>query len=476
MGGALVLGTNPRKGPETHQTFEMHIPHASSAGGELRISLATLSTIAIVALTTTCLVEPANALDLDGTDGLNTETVASRERIKDWDNIKQYGAERVLEDRDRQHVAAEGVRAGSYLIFPSADANVIFDDNIFNRDADKHSDIKFELAPEVQFNSRLPRHALNFSLNGKLVSYLENTEQNYENIGATVGGALHFDHAHTLSASILSELTHDERGSITAPKSALGPIPVFHNRISAGITRDVGRLYGTVYATAETFDYKDVRAVDGSILDQDTRDTEIYSAQLRAGYRFSPGYDFISKVRLLRQYNTGFGNQSMDSHGYEAVGGLAFETNPLLRWRVVGGVGLRDFDDPALDNILTTLAEAQMQWLPTQRMTITGKLKREIIDTVSAEDGGRVETSLSGRVDYDIYNNLVLSVGGSYSQAEFFGTTREDDALTGKISLNYFLNKNWLFTFAYEHEFRDSTQDIFDSSRNRYLIGAKMKF
>ncbi len=471
MGGTSAVD-NLRKTPRhTAPKSKMHIQRLGDKFSRHR-PIATL----IVVIATMLIAKNVVALDLDGTDGLNTDTIASRERLKDYDNIKQYGAERVLEDRDRAHVTAEGLRAGNYLIFPSVGADVIFDDNIFNRDADKHSDIKFVLTPDVKFSSRLPRHVLDFSLNGKIVSYAENTEQNYENIGATIGGALHFDHAHTLSANILTELTHDERGSITAPNAALGPIPVFHNRFSAGITRDVGRLYGTVFATAETFDYQDVRAVDGSVLDQDNRDTEIYSAQLRAGYRFSPGYDFISKLRLLRQYNTGFGNQSMDSNGYEVVGGLAFESNPLFRWRFVAGVGLRDFDEADQDNILTTLGEAQVQWLPTQRTTVTGNLKREIIDTISAEDGGRVETSLTGRLDYDIYNNVVLSLSAGYSQAEFFGTTREDETIGGKISLNYFMNKNWLFTFAYEHEFRDSTQDIHDSTRNRYLVGAKMQF
>ncbi len=34
----------------------------------------------------------ARALDLDGTEGLITETIASRERLKDYDNIKKYTA------------------------------------------------------------------------------------------------------------------------------------------------------------------------------------------------------------------------------------------------------------------------------------------------------------------------------------------------------------------------------------------------
>lgn len=433
-------------------------------------------TAIIVVAAATFITGKAVALDLDGNQGLITDTIANRERLKDYDNIKSYGAERVLQDRDRTYVNPEGFRAGNYLILPSVGTDVIFDDNIFGRDADKISDIRFELTPEVKFTSRLPRHVLNFSLDGKIVSYEENTDQNYENIKAVADGALHFDHAHTLAVHFLSELAHEERGSITAPLTARGPIPVFHNHITAGITRDVGKLYGTLSATAESFDYQDVRAVNGSELDQDGRDTEIISGQLRAGYRFSPGYEFVSKLRMLRQYNAGIGEFSMDSMGYEVLGGLAFETNPLLRWRILGGVGLREFDATEVDNVVTSLAEGQVEWLPTQRMTVYGNLRREIIDTVGAENGGRIQTSVDGRVDYDVYNNIVLSLSGGYSQAEFIGSTRSDETLTGRIGVQYFMNKNWLFTFAYEHEFRDSTNDVFDATRNRYLIGAKLQF
>ncbi|MFN3868973.1 MAG: hypothetical protein ACK4MF_07910, partial [Hyphomicrobiaceae bacterium] len=50
--------------------------------------------LTIVAAASLALAFDAVALDLDGTDGLITETIASRERLKDYDNIKKYGAER----------------------------------------------------------------------------------------------------------------------------------------------------------------------------------------------------------------------------------------------------------------------------------------------------------------------------------------------------------------------------------------------
>ena len=415
------------------------------------------------------------ALDIDGTEGLITETVASRERLRDYDASKIYGAKRV-QDRERGFAAPEGWRAGSYKIFPSLGTTVIFDDNIFGSNTDKVSDVRTELTPSVKFQSDLPRHVLDLSLGGKIVNYLDNTSQDYANFNARADGALHFDHAHTLSANILSEIDHEERGSISTPLTAAEPVQIFHNHAAVGITRDVGRLYGTLMATFERWDYADVRAFGGSMLDQDYRDTSQFSTALRFGYRFSPGFEFIGKVRALRALNRGDEFIDRDSYGYEAMAGLAFQTSPVLRWRLLAGIGLRDYDQSNIDDINTGIVEGQVEWLPTQYITFSGALSRQIIAADALDDAGRVETRLTARLDYEIWHDIVLNFGAAYFTADYIGITRRDTTITGSVGLEYYLNKNWLLSLGYEHTMRTSTESAYDMTRNRFRVGAKMSF
>lgn len=417
----------------------------------------------------------ALALDLDGVDGLTTETVASRDRLRVWDNVKQYGAETVNE-RDRAHVKPDGIRAGNYLIFPEAGAAVVFDDNIFMRDIEKRSDWRSELTGGIKFQSQLPRHVLDFSLDGKVVSYDENSDQDYTNVRGKLDGALHFDAAHTLSASFLSAIEHEERDDPSFPLTARGPIEVFHNRAAIGITRDVGRLYGTISATAESWDFKDATAVNGDRLDQDVRDTVTYSSALRFGYRFSPGYSFVGRVRGLRDENDGVPLNDRDAWGFEALAGLAFETNPLLRWRILGGYGVRDYDATELSNLKTTLIEADVQWLPTQRLTIYGTISRQILEAADIAASGVVQSSARIRAEYELYHNLILTGGLEAREDDFQGTGRQDDIFSIRAGLDYYFTKNWLFTFAYEHQIRDSTDDTLDMSRNLFRVGAQLRF
>jgi hypothetical protein len=429
----------------------------------------------------------SRALDLDGVDGLNTDTIASRERLRVWDNIKKYGAEAVNE-RDRIYVKPEGVRMGNYLVFPEAGATVVFDDNIFTRDFEKRSDWRSELNGGIKFQSQLPRHVLDFSLDGKVVSYAENSDQDYANFRARADGALHFDHAHTLSASVLSAIEHEERDDPTYPlapdgtplltlsTAARGPIEVHHNRAAVGITRDVGRLYGTLSSTIESWDFQDTVRVDGSHLEQDLRDTTVYSSQVKFGYRFSPGYTFVGKVRGLRDENKGNFALDRDAWGFEAMAGLAFETNPLLRWRILGGYGVRDFEKAGLATLTTTLMEGDVQWLPTQRLTVYGNVVRQILEAADAISSGVVQTSAKLRAEYEIYHNLVMSGAIEVRQDDFQGIARQDDIYAVRAGLDYYYTKNWLFTFGYEHQVRDSSDDSLDMHRNRFMFGAKLRF
>lgn len=419
--------------------------------------------------------QSALALDLDSTDGLNTETVASRDRLKYWDNTKRFGAESVG-TRDRQYVEPEGIRAGEFLVFPSAGALVIFDDNVLAHDIERKSDIRTDLTPGVALRSQFSRHVLDMSLDGKIVNYLDNTDQNYADVRARVDGALHFDNANTLGIDLLSALEHEERDDPSYPLTAKGPIEIFHNRVTAGITHDVSRLYGTISATAESWSYTNAEAVNGTTLNEEARDTQIYSSQLKAGYRISPGFELVSKFRVLRAENRGDLKIDRDAWGFEALAGLAFETNPLLRWRILGGFGSRDYDQANLPDVRTLLVQADVQWLPTQRLTLYATVAREILDTTDIASSTATQSKLKLRAEYDVYHDVVLNGGLEFRREEFGSIDRTDDSVIASVGVDYYYTKNWLFTFGYEHQVRDSTTDSQDMHRNRFMLGAKLRF
>lgn len=419
----------------------------------------------------------AAAIDLDNNADLITDTVASKEMRQQWTDSARSGA-RTVDQIDRGFAAPDGVRVGNFFWYPSISETVAYDSNIFGLDQDPIADWRFITTPSLTVQSQLPRHVLDMTVFGRFMNFAENTDQDYADFGGNVRGALHIDHAHTLSATVGARRLHEERNEITASQSAAEPVPVDEFKASVGITRDAGRVYATLAAGVQTLDFDSVPAIGGGTLNQDYRDQELYDAHIRGGYRISPGFDFVAKVRGLKQFNEPEtpGLEDRNSTGYEIAAGLAFESDPLLRWRILGGYGSRNYDRADLANVSTSLLEAQLQWLASDRLTITANANRSIDDELGADDNGRIETAANISADYEIRHDLVGSINVGIADVAFIDSTRDDQVFEAGVSLQYFYTKNMHFSLGYTFESRDSNEPGFDLDRSIVRIGGKLQF
>jgi len=434
----------------------------------------TLAAGAIIAFASVWLRGSAvSALDFGSDEGRRDSTIAYTEGLRTYDNVKKYGAERV-DDRDRQMFLPDGIRAGEYLVFPSLAAKAIYDDNIFTQPGRKTGDLSEELTPSVRLSSQFPNHILDMAVKARVVHFNEHSGLDYVDGSASVDGAFHFDHAHTLAASVLTSFEHDDRADPEAPKNAAEFVPLFHNRATLGLTRDAGRLYGTFSGTVESWRYQNVKAFDGSTINESARNLEVYTAEAKVGYRFSPGFEWQSKLRVLRNENSTAISQS--NWGYEALSGLSLESNPLVRWHVLAGFALRDYDRTAFGTTSATLLEGRLQWLATQNMTVYVTGRRELASDVTASGKGRIDNTIKGRIEYEVLRNLVLTGTAGFIAAQYEGADRDDRSVVAGLGLQYFHTKNILLTADYEYLHRTSTMSEFNLDRNKYGIGVKIRF
>lgn len=431
------------------------------------------------ALTSMASFSPARALELGGSEGDRIdETIAFRERLQTYDGVKKYGGERVS-DRDRKLFSPDGVRAGSFLVLPSIGTTVVFDDNVYLSNQNRKADIRTELTPELRIISQWPRHAFDLSLGGKIVGYMDRPDLDHADGFAKARAALHFDHAHTLSVGISTRLDHEDRLDPFTPVGGQSLVEVMRNKASIGLTRDAGRLYGTVSLTGESAAYKDTGPAGGGV-DQSARDMQTLTGEVKVGYRFSPGFELVGKLRGLRQWNRGDGTTSFDGTGYEVLAGLQMETSPLLRWHLLGGYGGRDYDQAGLASQKSWLAEAQVQWLPLPLLTVYGTARRSFSDTAGfgvggALTGGIVETSGKIRLEYEAWHNIVLNAQAEYKDLDY-ADGRHDRVAAARIGVDWYASHNWLFNISYEHLVRDSNQAVNDLTRNMVSVSAKLRF
>ena len=317
---------------------------------------------------------------------------------------------------------------------------------------------------------------MRLSLSGKAVNYRRLSYLNYMDGAARFDGALHFDHAHTLSLGLSTSFLHDKLSDPLSPAGAREPISHWDNSATIALTRDAGRLYGTFSLSAKSKDYNDTRSFSGNVIDQDYRDSQTYSGQLRMGYRFSPGFELIAKTKILREFVGDVSGKRRDSYGYEGMAGLSFETSPLLRFHLAAGYGYRDYDSSAFKNLGAALFEGGVEWLPTNLLTLSATLRREI-GQASASDGNvRIDTELRANLKYEIWRNLKLTVNGSITDTALKSDIRHDLTFGGGLSLEYMHTKNWAFNASYQYLERRSNESEFRFKQNIVRIGAKLRF
>lgn len=402
-------------------------------------------------------------------------TVAARANQAVYDNSKKYGAERVT-DRERSEYQPLGFNAGNYLIFPSVDVSTSYNDNIFATKNDGVGGWRFEVAPSVIFSSRLPRHVLDLIVSARRVEFSNPDQEAFTDGSLYLRGRLDIDHGNALFGHMLGSYQHEELGSAEADRDARDPISYWRNRAEFGYIRDAGRLALRAGVKAEQFDYNDVMGFDGNVIDQDYRDRTTYSANLKLTYRFSPGYKLNTQFRVQRVENEGNAAFDRDSFGYDILTGVDFEFSPLWKFYLAAGFQHQGFEQANLKDLNAFVYLAQLQWLATEQMTIYLGAERQSSVTGFGDSSVRLDRIFDGKVEYEIWRNLILTATGKYTQSDFIGSGREDESLLAGVGFEYLANRNLKLSLRYDYSERVSTVDAFNYQGNKYTVGFKLQF
>jgi hypothetical protein len=332
------------------------------------------------------------------------------------------------------------------------------------------------VAPNIKVLSQLPRHMINVDIGGRFSGFRQFDDLDYTDGHAFVEGLLDIDAGTVIGGTAQTSLTHEDAFAAEAPRAGAEPVPLLTNRIELGFLRDAGRLTALLGGELRYEDFGDVRAYDGSTLDQDIRDNTLYAGFARLGYRFSPGYTGYVAGRVDRQLFTLEEVQSQNSTRYKGEVGLQLEANPLLRFIVSSGLAFQDIDGSTTADTAASIWRGEMQWLITQRMTLTLEASRGL--ELSTQEGttGLLTTALAGTLQYDLFHNAEVKLQLSHYDQEFLGSSRLDSLWIAGAQFDYWLNRNAILTLGYEYRTRDSTDDLLDYEDNRLMGRVRLAF
>ena len=381
-----------------------------------------------------------------------------------------------VKDRLRPEYQARGIRSGSWIFNPTLTAGTLYDSNVFSSDSNKQSDIAGFVGAALRARNSSEKNALDFQLDTQSLSYLNHPGLN--EVDATFKGNGRFELQHDLEllTAIKAAYLHEGVGTLSSPAGAVQPTP--YSLFSGDVTlrRQTGRVTTSVGVRADSYDYGSTRAQDGTIINQDARDGQVYTAHGRIDYAFSEKTAWFTSIEGNRRDLRGMAGDPLDSSGYRALTGFDIELTHLIKGEIAAGWMAQHFTSSAIGDIDGPAYRAMLTWSPTRRLDIHFNAEQAVTEAADTSSTGVRADALQVGFDYELRPNIILSSAATYEKDRFFGQDRTDNVYFVDAQLKYLMNQVTSISLLYRYLLRDSDSPGFSYDKHQVGINASARF
>lgn len=367
-----------------------------------------------------------------------------------------FRRDRNISVRQRPHPGYEavGLRTGAFMIWPKVTATAERNDNIFATATNKQDDTIFHIVPEVNAQSTWSRHALNAYARAMVHRFADFSSEDTEDYSVGANGRIDVLRTTQINAGADWSRLTEPRTTATSEGQAR---PVQYELTSAYLSgaREFNRLRLSSRLDARHFTY--LSRVGNT--PQDDRDRTVTSLSGRADYAVSPDTALFVQVtgnkrayRLNNPPAAAFPNfVNRDSDGVEVLAGANFEVSALVRGEVGLGYLSQSFDNPAFDDVNGFGARGQLEWFPTQLVTLTLNGSRTVEDAGIVGSSSYLSSNVGGQVDYELMRNVILTGRAGWGEDDYKGIDRNDKRTTAGVSATYLMNRSVGVTLSYDY-------------------------
>ncbi len=381
-------------------------------------------------------------------------------------------------ERARPDYDPIGVRMGSFLLFPSIEIGVGYDDNIGRADTNTTDSYGLTVSPELQLRSQWSRHELNLFSQAESVFYEADSDLDYTNYGVGFDGRIDIGVSTSIEGGASYLELNEELRTVTAPAGASEPTEYSSFDARIQLNHRFNRLLVQVEGMHLDLDYDDVTNNVGGIIDNDLRDRERQAGRLRVGYDVSPGVNLFVEGELNEvDYDQSPPAVAVnrDSDGFRVGAGATFDITKLVAGEVFLGYLEQDFDSVALQDVDGVSAEVDLSWFVTPLTTVNLGIGSGVEQADTTGSGGYLAQTVELGVDHELMRNVIVSAGASFENDDFEGINRDEDIVGFDLSAEYLVNRNASVSLGYGYEERDSNQVGRDYERNRVGLTLRLQ-
>ena len=362
-----------------------------------------------------------------------------------------------------------GIRSGSWMFNPSLTAGTFYDSNVFASNTAPRSDIAAVIEPTLRAHSLWGRHGVDLKLDAQSTAYSQFSGLNQTNASLKGNGWLDITKDTMLLGSFQIAHLNEGVGTLTSPANAISPTP--YNLMSGDVTlrKEFNRLTASVGLRTDSYDYGSTRAQDGTVINQDARDGQIYALHSRIDYAISSTLGWFGGVEGNQRDIRGTPGHTLDSQGYRALSGITVGLSNLVTGEFGAGYVQQRFDDPSIGTIEGPSYRARLTWRPTRLLDVHFNAEQLITQTTDTSATGVLANTVQLGLDYELRRNVIVSLAGGYENDKFFGQLRKDNVLTSDTRVKYLVNRFSAVSAYYRYTKRDSDLPVF--SFDKHLVG-----
>jgi hypothetical protein len=373
-----------------------------------------------------------------------------------------------------------GVRVGSFLLFPTLEADETLNDNIYATSAATGRTASFIqiVKPTFDLRSQWSVHELNFFARGGFGFYSADGTQNYQDVSVGANGRVDIQRDWNVYGGASYTRGHEELGT---PNTASGNFqPSVFNQLAAnaGYYQVFQRLSVRLDGRVDNYNYLNngQGPPQGFIPNSDRNRTEFREA-LRFGYEFSPGYQVWTRGALnQRTYATVpdvFG-LNRNSNGWEVLGGVTIDLGGITSLEAFGGYLQQNYVSGQFSTVSAATFGLLGYWNPLRELWVKPFVRRTVDDTTLSNAASYLNTAFGLDVTYDMRPNIRLEGHGDYSIADYTaisgGNGRYDQYYNLRIGLRYQPTRNFFVGPQYQFVHRTSNQFNSDYDQNIIML------
>lgn len=399
--------------------------------------------------------------------------------------VDTFGAS--VTSREANRLRQGGVRTGSFLVLPTVQFDLAYNDNIRATQNNPVSDGIATIRPQVAIESNWNNHS--FRLDGRYLKSVnfENSSENISEYGAAANGRLDISRQTQLSATVEYNRLAERRGDLGSFQSTAERVQFSTFGGSLRLDQRLGDLTVRAEGRAQIWRYDDVQLQGGPLLDQKFRNFNVVSGSLQTGYSISPITQVFTRATVearrydLRPGDTGFDpitGVDRSANSFRLEFGVQRELTQLLLATVrVGYLNFR-YPDPTVRDLKVFAYFGTVRWNVTPLTSIYLDGERGVDETVSPVTAGNLRDEVRLRVDHELLRKLVVTGRARLGWIKPSITNGGAGFVLGKsrerqfeFEARYYMRDRFRLQFAARHQARTSDTNFFNFKSNTVSVG-----